>query len=193
MIRFLLLSFIFFITLGAAETPKPDLVQIEKEIQANPENATLHYRKCQALFAQGKEQAAIDHARVTMQKFIAAKNDLAWMMLGSIKTETQRIDVHFNMGRKERASKKDGIVRPYSFRVWSKDGEKLIRIIDFEQGWFDGELSTTALGAMQGSGHVNFGMLENTCDFATVRAKVLEIVEPPKSKDSATSSKIKIP
>ena len=193
MLRFLLLCVFSLITLGAIEAPKLDLVQIEKEIQANPENPKLHYRKCQALFAQGKEQAAIDHASGTMQKFIAAKDDLAWMLLGSIRTETQRIDVHFNMGRKERAEKKDGIVRPYSFRVWSKDGDKLIRIVDFEQGWFDGKQLTTALGAMQDRGHVNYGILENTCDFATVRAKVLEIVEPPKSKESATSSKIKIP
>lgn len=193
MIRLLCICFFFLIALGAAEVPKPDLVQIEKEIQANPENPTLHYRKCQALFAQGKEQAAIDHAGITLQKFIAAKEELAWMKLGSIKTETLRIDVHFNMGPKERAIKKNGIVRPYSFRIWSRDGEKLIRVLDFEQGWFDGKHMTTALGEMEGHNHENYGILENTCDFATVRAKVLEIVEPPKPKDSATLSKITIP
>lgn len=110
--------------------------------------------KCRALFADGKEQEAIDHAAVTLEKFIKAKNDLAWIGIGSIKTEKHRIDVHYNMGRKERAEKKDGIVRPYSFRVWSTgDTPELVHILDFEIGYSDGEALTAAIGEMTDQGH----------------------------------------
>ena len=58
----------------------------------------LHYKKCQALFAKGEEQEALDHAAVALAKFQAAGNNLAWMNLGSFTTKQHRIDVHYNMG-----------------------------------------------------------------------------------------------
>jgi hypothetical protein len=36
----------------------------------------LHYRKCQTLFAAGKQQEAIDSAKLTLDKFIQVENKL---------------------------------------------------------------------------------------------------------------------
>ena len=105
----------------------------------------LHYKKCRALFAIGKEQEAIDHAAVALSKFKGAKEELAWMLIGSIMTDDYKIDVHYNMGDRERADKKEGIVKPFSFRVWTKDDEsKLVRILDFELAYFEGCLLYTS-------------------------------------------------
>ena len=116
-----------------ADEPELDLKKIEAALKSKPDDPMLHYKKCQALFAKGEEQKAVDHAAVALAKFKAADNKLASMKLGSFATRSYRVDVHFNMGRKERAEKKDGIVRPYSFRVWTKDEKpELVRTIDFE-------------------------------------------------------------
>jgi hypothetical protein len=138
----------------------------------------LHYRKCQILFAEGKEQEAIDHAGIALTKFKAAGDDLAWMQLGSIRSDKYKIDVHYNMGPKERAEKKDGIVRPYSFRVWTTDvPAKLVRILNFELAYLDGDLLTAAIGQSSADrSHLNLGMVDTNSDFATVKKKILEIV-----------------
>ena len=169
-------------TLACAQEPEtqapPTLEQIEAQIAATPDDPMLHYRKCQALFAAGKQQEAIDHAKVAMDAFIKANNNLAWMLLGSIKTDKYRIDVHYNMGPKERAEKRDMIVKPYSFRVWTLDEEpKLERTLDFEIAYFGGEAMTAAIGSTTPRGRNNFGMLETDADFATVKAKVLNILK----------------
>ena len=158
------------------ESP-PDLVKIEAALKSMPDDPMLHYRKCQALFAKGKEQEAIKHASVALEKFKAAHNDLAWMKLGSIKANKYKIDVHYNMGPKERAEKKDGIVLPYSFRVWTTDAEpKLVRTLDFELGYFGGERLTAAIGETKDGVHANFGIVDPDSDFSVVKKKVLEIV-----------------
>jgi hypothetical protein len=173
----ILLSAFLAFPLVAAEEPRPDLDKIEAALKSTPDDPILHYRKCQALFANGKEQEAVNHASIALGKFKAAKNDLAWMKLGSIKAGKLRIDVHYNMGPSERAEKKDGIVRPYGFRVWTTDAEpKLVRTLDFELGYIDGELLTAAIGESRGRRHANLGILDPKSDFATVKKKILEVV-----------------
>ena len=161
----------------AADQPPPDLDKIEAALKSAPDDPMLHYRKCQALFAKGKQQEAVDHAAVALAKFKAAGRNLAWMRLGSFTTKTHRVDVHYNMGPRERAEKKDGIVRPYSFRVWTKDTQpKLVRILDFELGCFDGKVMTAAVGETTSGAHANYGIVDPKSDFATIKKKVLEII-----------------
>jgi hypothetical protein len=172
----LILAFLA-LPLLAADEPLRDLDKIEAALKATPDDPMLHYRKCQALFAKGKEQEAVDHAAVALAKFKAAGNDLAWMGLGSITNGGYRLDVHYNMGTKERADKKDGIVRPYSFRIWTTNAEpKLVRILDFELAYLEGEVVSAAIGEMKGQVHSNFGIVDPKSDFVTVKKKVLEII-----------------
>ncbi len=57
----------------AEERPR-DLKGIEAALKTSPDDPMLHYGKCRALFADGKEQEAIDHASITLEKFIKAKD-----------------------------------------------------------------------------------------------------------------------
>lgn len=160
----------------AEERPR-DLKGIEAALKSSPDDPMLHYEKCRALFASGKEQEAIDHGAIALDKFIRAKDDLAWIGLGSIKTKKYRIDVHFNMGPKERAVRKDGIVRPYSFRVWELGDEPdLVHILDFEIGYSNGKAATAAIGEMTRRGHLNYGTIDPKSDFATVKKKMLDVL-----------------
>ena len=167
---------ILTLPLAADEVPH-DLDKIEAALKSAPDDPLLHFEKCQALFAKGKEQEALDHAAITLQKFKAAKNNLAWMRLGWIKTKTHQLDVRFNMSAAERAEKKDGIVRPYSFHIWTTTGEpKLVHILDFELAYLDGEVVSAAIGETTEDGHANFGIVDEKSDFATIKKKVLKIV-----------------
>ena len=88
------------------------------------------------------------------------------------------MDVHRNMGPKERAEKREGIVRPYSFRVWTMDADpKLVRIIVFELAYFEGELGTAAIGEMTQGSHSNFGTMDPKSDFAIIKGKVLKLIQ----------------
>ena len=173
---FVVLAMLISSSVFAEERPK-DLKGIEAALKSSPDDPMLHYGKCQFLFKDGKEQEAIDHASVTMAKFILAKKELAWIRVGSIKTKEHRIDVHFNMGPKERVKPKDGIVRPYSFRVWTLGDEPdLVQVLDFEHGYSNGKVVTAAVGETTRRGHSNFGIVDPKSDFATVKKKVLEIL-----------------
>lgn len=161
----------------AADKPREDLTKIEADLKENSDDPMLHYRKCQALFASGKEQEAIDYSTVALKKFKESKDDLAWMLLGSIATDDYKIDVHYNMGDRERADKKEGIVRPLSFRVWTKANEpKLVRILDFELAYFEGELISAAIGEKVEDGHANLGIVDPKSNFNAIKKRVLEIV-----------------
>ena len=108
---------------------------------------------------------------------------LAWMLLESIDLDRLRVDVHFNMGRRERNPPKDGIVRPLSFRVWSKGKERaLLAIIDFEIGMLDGKPQTAALGQEFASAHANFGMLPVDAKYELVRTKAIELIKQRHAK-----------
>ena len=165
-------------TLLVADEPLRDLAKIEVALKSAPDDPILHYRKCQALFAKGREQEAVDHAPVALVKFKAAGNKLAWMRLGSFSTKSYRIDVHYNMGKRERAEKKDGIVRPYSFRVWTTNKKpKLVRTLDFELAYFQGDLVSAAVGETTREGHANYGIVDPKSDFSTIKKKILKIIE----------------
>ncbi|MCL1922160.1 MAG: hypothetical protein FWG50_13995 [Kiritimatiellaeota bacterium] len=164
---------------GVPEAP-PTLASVEEKIKAAPDDPKLHATKCKLLFAAGKQQEAVDFGKVALQKFIQAKDDLAWFILGSITTDKYRIDVHYNMGRFERADRANTrilMTRPYSFRVWSLDTPpQLVRIVDFEISYGFGSPMTAAVGEMAGTVHSNFGVLDTDADFATVKAKVLSVL-----------------
>lgn len=163
--------------LMAEEIPH-DLKGIQEALKTSPDDPMLHHGKCRALFKAGKEQAAIDHASIALQKFIGAKNDLAWIGIGSFKTDKYRVDVHYNMGPKERAERKDGIVRPYSFRVWEDgDDPSLVHLIDFEIGYFEGKAATAAIGEMTSRGHANYGIIDPKSSFADVKKKVIAVLK----------------
>lgn len=172
---FILLLLAF--TLLAPGASAQDLEKIEATLAAKPYDPMLHYRKCQALFTSGKEQEAVTHASVALEKFKASGKSLAWMRLGSFPVENFRIDVHFNMGPRERAAKKDGIVRPYSFRVWKTQPElELVRMLDFELAYFEGLLISAAIGENTADAHLNLGIVDPKSDFATIKSKVVEIL-----------------
>jgi hypothetical protein len=166
---------------GVQEKPAEDLAKIEAELKAKPDDPVLHAKKCQALFAQGKEQEAVDHGTEAMAKFKAAKNKQASILLGEIKSKSKRIEVHFNMGPDERSDKPDGIVRPLRFKIL-KDGEKptVSKVLDFELGYINGEALTAAVGITTDEGHGNYGILDPKSDFATIKKKVLEVVDAMK-------------
>lgn len=173
-----LLFAILALPLLAADEPLRDLDKIEAALKSTPDDPMLHYRKCQALFAKGKEQEAVDHAAIAFEKFKAAGSNLRWMGLGSIKTDKYMIEVHYNMGESERADKRDGIVRPISFRVWTTNAEpKLVRTLSFELAYLDGKVMTAAVGEMTMEGHANYGMFDPKSDFAAIKKRVLEIVK----------------
>ena len=82
------------------------------------------------------------------------------------------------MGPKERSDKPDGIVRPLSFKIM-KDGEKptVEKVLDFELGYINGKALTAAVGITTPQGHGNYGILEPKSDFATIKKKVLGVVD----------------
>ncbi|MEX0818220.1 MAG: hypothetical protein WD070_01465, partial [Pirellulaceae bacterium] len=71
----------------------------------------------------------------------------------------------------------DGIVRPYSFRVWTLGDEpELVQILDFELGYSDGDVVTAAIGEMTDRGHANYGIVDPKSEFASIKKKVIEIL-----------------
>jgi hypothetical protein len=109
--------------------------------------------------------------------FKAAKSELKSIALGEFKAGKRTVRVVINMGPKERAAKKDGIVRPYSFHILSDDAKpQVVRKLDFEHGYFDGELVTAAVGESIDRGHANLGVLDPKSDFAAVKKKVVQVL-----------------
>lgn len=136
------------------------------------------YRQAQALMRDGRKQEGYETAQAAMQRFIADGDDLAWMMLESVEVGEKRIDVHFNMGPKERDTTLDGIVKPLSFRVWSTGDEaRLLRTLDYENGRYQGQIITAAIGEQRGTVHGNLGMLEPSASYEEILQKVIEIVQ----------------
>ena len=55
-IRFLILLFVIHgYPVIAADKPQEELTKIEADLKVDPNDPMLHYRKCKALFALGKE------------------------------------------------------------------------------------------------------------------------------------------
>ena len=140
-------------------------------------NAMMLYRDAQAMMKDGNLKAGYETAEKAMAQFIEEGDDLAWMMLESIALEDKRIEVHFNMGQRERNMPKDGIVRPLSFRIWSKgDNPELLQILDFEIGRSEGQSVTAAIGEMTDAGHTNYGILDVDADYETIRQRVVDLI-----------------
>ena len=140
-------------------------------------DAMALYREAQALMKDGKLTTGYEIAENAMAQFIAEDIDLPWMLLESIDAGDKRVDVHFNMGERERDMPDDGIVRPLSFRIWSSgDDSQLLQVIDFEIGRSDGQSITAAIGEMTDTGHANYGILEVGVEYETIRNRIVELV-----------------
>ncbi len=140
--------FVFAVIAGlrAEEDLSQKLAQIEAKIKESPDDPMLYYRKAQCLMKLEKYDEGYKTAKKAMELFDKAQSDLAWMLLESVDLGNVRVDVHFNMGPREKSPPEIGIVKPLSFRVWEKGGTKLLGIIDFEIGYLNGKPSTVALG-----------------------------------------------
>ena len=154
-------------TLTAQDTDSKAIVEPE-------EKAMKLYRKSQAQMEEGKYDEGYATAKLAMQEFIAQNAKLPWLKLESIEVDGKRIDVHFNMGPRERKMPDSGIVRPLSFRIWSD--EKLIKIIDFELGRNNGKSQTAAIGQTTETEHLNYGMLDVDSSYEKIRQKVIDLV-----------------
>ena len=86
-------------------------------------------------------------------------------------------------GRRERDPPKDGIIKPLSFRVWSKNKDpSLLAVIDFEIGRIEGKPLTAALGQEFPNAHANFGMLPVDAKYEQIRTKAIELIKKQHSK-----------
>jgi hypothetical protein len=152
-----------------AETAKPD--------QAVSDGMAL-YRQAQSQMKEGQRQAGFETAKKAMEQLISEGGELPWLLLESETLEGgRRVDVHLNMGPRERKMPENGIVRPLSFRVWSDDEEpKLLKVIDFEIGRVSGQSMTAAIGETSEGVHSNYGILDVDAPYEEIRKKVLEIV-----------------
>ncbi len=99
------------------------------------------------------------------------------VVLETISLDHVRIDVHFNLGPRERTPQETGIARPLTFRVWARgDVRELIDTIDFEIGYLEGKPSTGAFGQQQGAIHANLGALAPSITYAEIRAQAMELI-----------------
>ena len=159
------------------------LEELDAKIKKTPDDPMLLYRKAQCLMELRRYDQGYEAAKQAMERFIAKKSTLAWMLLEHIDLGTLRVDVHFNMGPRERKPPDIGIVRPLSFRVWKKGEDakgpgQLLEILDFEIGMTGGQPSTAALGmTMRGGGHANFGILDTDAKYVDIRTKALELIK----------------
>jgi len=166
---------------GPTEAKKPDyakqLKEVEAKIKKDRKDPMLYYRKAQCLCALGKYDDGYKAAEVAMRKFTSAKKELAWLLLESIRVGDLRVDVHFNMGPKERSRRKDGIVRPLSLRIWAAEGDKMIDMIDYEIGYMKGKPRTAAFGKMIDGGHALLEISKPGLPYSKIRKAAIELVE----------------
>ena len=177
--RVVLAAFLLISVSAVAEDgPAQQLEELESRIAKTPDDPMLFYRKAQCLMKLGRLEEGYQTAKDAMALFVKKGDDLSWMLLERIDLGHVRVDVHFNMGPRERRPPEIGIIRPLSFRVWSKGEEpNLIEVIDFEIGLFDGKPSTVALGRTTATGHANFGILDTNATYSTIRERAMELVK----------------
>jgi len=165
----------------AENNPAQKLKELEPQIAQTPDDPMLLYRKAQYLMKLEKHEAGYQAAKDAMALFVKRGDSLSWMMLERIDLGNVRVDVHFNMGPRERNPPEIGIIRPLSFRVWNKgkdeqDIGELLEIIDFELALFDGKPSTAAFGQMAGKSHFNLGMLDTASTYTQIRERLIDLV-----------------
>lgn len=153
------------------------LQEVEAQIAKAPDDPMLFYRKAQYQIQLGMLDEGYQTAGDAMALFIKKGDTLAWIMLERIDLGHIRVDVHFNMGPRERKPPESGIIRPLSFRIW-KQGEdmELLEIIDFEYGMLEGKPLTAAFGQTSRRGHLNLGMIAADSPYTKIRESMLELV-----------------
>lgn len=177
---FLLVAFVSVLCAPVA-SPEEDVSkkidEINAQIEKTPDAPMLYYRKAQCLMKLARYDEGYETARKAMELFIRKNQDLAWMLLEAIDLGNVRVDVHFNMGDRERKPPEIGIVRPLSFRVWTKEEDvRLLEIIDFEIGMAEGKPNTAALGKETGKGHSLLAILEKDAKYEHIRKKAIELI-----------------
>lgn len=173
----LVILFLFCGLSFSGESPDLLLQNIEAQLAATPDEPKLLFQKAKCLMKLGKRAEGYDTAKLGMAALEKKNISLSWAILEQIDLPLVRVDVHFNMGEKERHPPQDGIVRPLSFRVWAKTDEpKLLCIIDFEIAMADGKPSTAALGTTSSKMHENYGMLAVTASYDEIRSKLIELI-----------------
>ena len=171
-------------SVAPAKPANEDTLPMENNVESKSsdaeegsDDAMALYRQAQALMKEGKFEEGHEVAEKAMAQFIAENDDLTWMLLEVIEVEGKRLEVHFNMGGRERKMPADGIVRPLSFRIWSgEDASELSQTLDFEIGRMDGQSVTAAIGERTESGHNNYGILEVDSPYETIRQRVIDII-----------------
>ncbi len=156
--------------------PAKQLAEVEVQIKEQPDDPMLHYARAKLLARLAKYDDAYAAAQTAMGKFIAAKKELAWLMLDAFEAGGHKVTVHFNMGPNERRSPETGIVRPLSFRIYAKDGASIIETIDFEIGYFGGKPITAAFGQTTDDGHANLGIAKPDLPYSAIRAAAIELI-----------------
>jgi hypothetical protein len=153
------------------------LDDLNTRIKKSPDDPMLHYRKAQCLMKLGKCEEGYAAAKETLAVSVKTDFSLSWLLLESVDLDHVRVDVHFNMGPRERKPPKIGIVKPLSFRVWSKDKPAILEIIDFEIGMVNGKPETAALGQETVNMHANFGTLPTDSKYEDIKKKAIELIK----------------
>src|SRR5437867_3237804 len=83
------------------------LDSLNAQIKQSPDEPMPYYRKAQCLMKMDRREEGFQTAKQAMGVFVKAGNDLSWMMLESVDAGNVKVDVHFNMGRKERTPPED--------------------------------------------------------------------------------------
>ena len=182
MVRIVAVALLLTTIYGFAENnPGQKLKELESQIMKTPDDPMLMYRQAQYLMKLEKRQDGYKAAKDAMALFVKKGDNLSWMLLEQIDLGNVRVDVHFNMGPRERNPPEMGIIRPLSFRVWNKgkdeqDIGELLEIIDFELALFDGKPSTAAFGQMAGQSHSNLGILDTASTYTQIRERLIALV-----------------
>lgn len=176
-----LLVFAFLLGTVRAADPARELAKVEGQLKKKPDDPALNTRKAQLLSELKKYDESYAAAKKALECSIKAGDATQSILLETVDLGHALVEIHFNMGDRERRPPEMGIVRPVSFKVFKKGAKGAkgdqIEVIDFELGYIGGKPDTAALGQKQeGGGHANFGTMDPATAFKDVREKALELV-----------------
>lgn len=153
------------------------LAELDAQIKAAPDDIKLRMTRAKTLSKLGRYDDAESAAKEVMAICDRTGNSLAWIIIDQIDVDGNRVDVHFNMGPRERHPPPDGIVRPYSFRIWAPGPEiKMVDAIDFELGYLQGQPQTAAFGKSTSTGHSNYGMATPDMTYSKIRPAAIALI-----------------
>jgi len=156
---------------------------LNSQIEKSPDDPMLHYRKAQCLMALARYEHGYRAAKEAMEVFAKTGSSIPWMLLENIDLDQVNVDVHFNMGPKEKKPLVFGISRPLSFQVRSKGNNRaVLETIDFEIGWSGSKPMTAAMGQEINGIHANFGMLTVDATYEQIRTKAIALIKARHSK-----------